>query len=206
MKIFSYIYLFAYYAAVVFVVYVTAVVIARSVIAYLDLNPFSWFSRNVSKYVRRFSEPFLAPVRSYLIRMGFKPTLAPLLTILLFALIGFYSFQVITDALITIKGSIVSVQHNAISSLVGYLLSFLLSIYSLMIMFRIVLEWLMIFGNRLSKFLYRTTEPILAPFRRRIPTIGMFDFSPLLVFLLIMVLQRIVVRSFIAPSEFISLL
>lgn len=199
MRIFSYIYLFAYYAAVVFVVYVTAVVIARWIITYLDLNPFSWFSRNVSKYVRRFSEPFLAPVRSYLIRMGFKPTLAPLLTILLFALSGFYLLQFLHDVIITLVGSIRSIQHGAFVSFIGYLLYGLLAIYSLMIMLRIVLEWLMIYGNRLSKFLYRTTEPVLALFRRIIPRVGMFDFSPLLVFFLIMVLQRIVVSSLINP-------
>jgi YggT family protein len=199
MSILGYIYLFAYYAVIVFVVYVTAIVIARSIITYLDINPFNWFSRNVSKYVRRFSEPYLAPVRSYLIRMGFKPTLAPLLTILLFALSGFYFLQFLQDVIITLVGSIRSAQYGAITSLIGYLLYGLLAIYSLMIMLRIVLEWLMIYGNRLSKFLYRTTEPVLAPFRRIIPRIGMFDFSPLLVFLLIMVLQRIVVSSLINP-------
>jgi len=57
------------------------------------------------------------------------------------------------------------------------------------IIFRAILSW---FSPRptnvLVKFLHRITEPILAPLRRIIPRVGMFDFSPLVA---IIILQTI---------------
>ena len=62
--------------------------------------------------------------------------------------------------------------------------------------------WLLIFGrvimsfvdpmgrNQVSAFLIQTTEPILAPVRRMLPQTGMFDFSPLIVLLILGVIWR----------------
>lgn len=62
--------------------------------------------------------------------------------------------------------------------------------------------WLLIFGrvimsfvdpmgrNQISAFLIQTTEPILGPVRRLLPQTGMFDFSPLIVLLILGVLWR----------------
>jgi YggT family protein len=64
--------------------------------------------------------------------------------------------------------------------------------------------WLLIFGrvlmsfidptgrNQVSAFLIQTTEPILGPVRRLLPQTGMFDFSPLIVLLILGVLWRAV--------------
>jgi YggT family protein len=64
--------------------------------------------------------------------------------------------------------------------------------------------WLLIFGrvlmsfvdplgrNQVSAFLIQTTEPILGPVRRMLPQTGMFDFSPLIVLLILGVLWRAV--------------
>ena len=57
------------------------------------------------------------------------------------------------------------------------------------IIFRAILSW---FSprptNMLAIILYRVTEPFLAPLRRIIPRVGMFDFTPLVA---IIVLQTI---------------
>jgi len=43
--------------------------------------------------------------------------------------------------------------------------------------------------NRVMRFLFRTTEPLLGPLRRMVPQVGMFDISPFLAFIIIWVLQ-----------------
>lgn len=48
---------------------------------------------------------------------------------------------------------------------------------------------------RVTQILYEITEPILGPLRRIIPTVGFIDFSPMVAFLLLSVLQRIVVDA-----------
>jgi YggT family protein len=64
--------------------------------------------------------------------------------------------------------------------------------------------WLLIFGrvlmsfvdptgrNQVSAFLIQATEPLLGPVRRLLPQTGMFDFSPLIVLLILGVLWRAV--------------
>lgn len=44
-----------------------------------------------------------------------------------------------------------------------------------------------------AQFLYRLTEPVLAPIRRVLPPTGMVDFSPMVAMLLIIVLGQILV-------------
>ncbi|CAN5682150.1 hypothetical protein BH24CHL8_BH24CHL8_01310 [soil metagenome] len=48
------------------------------------------------------------------------------------------------------------------------------------------------FGNPISRFLFETSEPLLAPVRRVLPQAGMFDLAPLVVLLLLGVLMRLV--------------
>ncbi|MEN6391031.1 MAG: YggT family protein [Syntrophomonas sp.] len=42
------------------------------------------------------------------------------------------------------------------------------------------------------KFIYDVTEPLMAPFRRLLPGAGGVDFSPMLLFLVIYFLERVV--------------
>lgn len=49
--------------------------------------------------------------------------------------------------------------------------------------------------NPIVRFLYAATEPVLAPLRRRLPWYGGFDISPIVAWLVIIFLQRFLVRS-----------
>ncbi|HKR02681.1 MAG TPA: YggT family protein, partial [Pyrinomonadaceae bacterium] len=51
--------------------------------------------------------------------------------------------------------------------------------------------------NRVLRFLIRVTEPVLAPFRRIIPPLGMFDISPIVVLLLIRLFQEAIAGTLI---------
>jgi YggT family protein len=68
-------------------------------------------------------------------------------------------------------------------------------LFSLLMLARILLSW---FNpdpfNPIVQFLHNTTEPILAPVRRRLPPMGMFDFSPLVVLIGAWVIQQVLVR------------
>jgi YggT family protein len=46
--------------------------------------------------------------------------------------------------------------------------------------------------NAAVRFIYEITEPVMAPFRRLIPPIGGMDFSPIVLFLVLQFLERIV--------------
>lgn len=69
----------------------------------------------------------------------------------------------------------------------------LLQIYQLILLGRVLLSWLpnVDYNNPIVRFLYETTEPVLAPIRRMLPPMGGFDLSPLIVFFGINILMRI---------------
>jgi YggT family protein len=67
----------------------------------------------------------------------------------------------------------------------------LLQILWLGIFIRVLLSWFPIDPNNpIVRVIYEVTEPVLAPFRRVIPRIGMFDLSPLAALLVISALQN----------------
>jgi YggT family protein len=79
-----------------------------------------------------------------------------------------------------------------------------------------VIQWLVIIAaviswvnpdprNPIVQFLYRSTEPILRPFRRLLPPArtGGIDFSPLLVILVILFIRTFLARLFLRPGGLI---
>jgi len=71
----------------------------------------------------------------------------------------------------------------------GYLQEFitiLLNVLLMAIFVRVLLTWFPIDqSNPIVRVLFDVTEPVLAPFRRIIPRIGMFDLSPIAAMLII---------------------
>ncbi len=79
-----------------------------------------------------------------------------------------------------------------------------------------VIQWLVIIAaviswvnpdprNPIVQFLYKTTEPLLRPFRRLLPPsrTGGIDFSPLLLILVIILLKTFLSRLFLRPAGFL---
>ncbi|CAN5744646.1 YggT family protein [soil metagenome] len=63
----------------------------------------------------------------------------------------------------------------------------------LVVLGRVLVSWVdPQFGNPVSRFLFETTEPLLAPVRKVMPQTGMFDFAPLVLLLVLGVLMRVV--------------
>ena len=72
-------------------------------------------------------------------------------------------------------------------------LGMILVILWLLVLGRVLMSWVDPMGRtQLGGFLIQATEPILAPVRRLMPQTGMFDFSSLIVLLVLGVLMRLV--------------
>lgn len=69
----------------------------------------------------------------------------------------------------------------------------LLTIYKYILLASVIISWVNADPyNPLVSFIYRITEPLLSRIRRHMPNTGMIDFSPLVAFALIYVLQIVV--------------
>lgn len=79
---------------------------------------------------------------------------------------------------------------------IAQVLNILLTIYMWVIIIRALISWVNPDPfNPIVQFLYRVTEPALAPIRHRIPNIGGIDISPLVAILIIIFLQTFFVGS-----------
>ena len=66
----------------------------------------------------------------------------------------------------------------------------LVNIYFFALLAMIILSWVAAgSGNPAIALLHQITEPVMAPFRKILPAMGGLDFSPILVFILINVIQ-----------------
>ena len=85
-----------------------------------------------------------------------------------------------------------------------------LDLYIWLLIASAILSWLIAFNvvntrnqfvASVSEFLYRITEPVLAPIRNIMPNLGGLDVSPIVVILIIMFIQRII-SYYIYPAVF----
>ena len=67
----------------------------------------------------------------------------------------------------------------------------LCEVLTLAIFIRVILSWFLTRPNTLSIILEKITEPILAPLRRIIPRLGMFDFTPLVAIILLQLIASL---------------
>ncbi|MFN2576978.1 MAG: YggT family protein [Pyrinomonadaceae bacterium] len=170
-------------------------IILRSLFNYLDVNP---FTRHAA-YLRRATEPILAPARAMLRGFRLDPKAAPLIVIILLIVAGYLVIQIAGTFLNTIAGvlfALTSHRADATTGIIGYLLFGFLGLYTMAIFVRIIFSWVgMSYANPLMRFVVRITEPLLGPLRRMVPVVGMFDISPLVAFLIIWVCQSAVAST-----------
>jgi YggT family protein len=169
-----------------------ALMLIRLILQLVDVNPFG----RISLGVRRVTDPLVSPVRRGLINFGADPKYAPLIVILLVILVGYFALSLVSAVLGTIAGVLLAVASGAPVALVGHILYGLLTIYSLLILVRIVFSWGMVsYANPLMRFLVTATDPLLVPLRRMIPPLGMFDISPIIAFFIIFLFQQAIAAT-----------
>ncbi|HET6668913.1 MAG TPA: YggT family protein [Pyrinomonadaceae bacterium] len=200
MLIISRIYLFVSWAVTLVILGTILLVILRLIANQVDLNPFG----SVSITLRRLTDPLVAPVRRALRGFGVDPKYAPLVTILIAILLGWFVLQLVANVANTMAGVLLSSQRAAIGPLVGYLLYGSLALYSLLIFVRIIFSWVMVsHSNRVMRFLVNTTEPLMGPLRRIVPPMGRFDISPIVAFVIIWVFQMAVAGTLLRGWQLI---
>ena len=77
-----------------------------------------------------------------------------------------------------------------------------LNMYMWIVIAAVILSWLVAFNvintrnpfvAAVAEFLYRITEPVLRPIRNLMPHLGGIDISPIILFLIIILIQRVIV-------------
>ena len=195
-------YLFFTWAIQAIIVAIVALMILRLIADAADLNPFAWTSRTL----RSFTDGLVMPVRGALRNVGVDPKFAPLVVILVSILLGYFLVQIVGAIATTLDGVVSGLRTGAIVSVVGFILSGLISLYILFIFMRVIFSWGMIsYHNRVMRFLVNVTEPMLGPLRHMIPPVARMDISPLVAILILWLFQAAIAGTLLrgaAPMNF----
>jgi len=90
------------------------------------------------------------------------------------------------------------------------IIDIVLNLYVWLLIAAAILSWLIAFNvvntrnqfvSAVAEFLYRITEPLLAPIRSFLPNLGGLDISPIILILIIMFAER-VITYYVYPAVF----
>jgi YggT family protein len=179
------------YALLIFV----AFLILRLIFNYTDPNPFGKVGR-FSYHLKKHTDRFVYPAARLLANFRIDTRLAPIITILITAVLALFALNVIHNTFFIIDGLSAGVAAGKANWIIGFIIYAILSVLVLFIFIRFIASWFVFTRNTFLGFVQRVTDPILLPAQRLIPPIGMFDISAMLVLILIQLLQAVVLNIF----------
>ena len=171
-------------------------IILRLIFNYADPNPFGVVGRFGFK-IRKITERFVYPSARLLANLRVDTRLAPLVTMFIALVLTYFASQIIGNTFFVIDGLTAGVATGNPKMFIGYVLYGLLSVLILFIFIRFIAQWFVFASNTFLGFVMRVTNPIMLPFQKLIPPIGMFDISAMVVLILIGLLQSFVLSVFV---------
>ena len=140
------------------------------------------FYNPISRFLVKITNPLVIPLRKIIPGVG-GLDLASLFLALLLQVLAIVALMLINGL------GMPSPLLLLVWSVLG-LVGLLVNIYFFALLAMIILSWIAGgSGNPAVALLYQITEPVMAPFRKLLPAMGGLDFSPILLFILINVIQ-----------------
>jgi YggT family protein len=152
------------------------------------IDPFAAWPR----LVRRISDPILLPLERRVIGAGGSPQNAPL-WLLGLVIGGGLLLLSLTQWLISTAAGLVLLADGGPRVWIEVLLSAVFTILMAAILIRVIASWLGIGPHRKwMRPVYALTNWLIDPIRRILPPVGIFDFSPMVAWLVLYVLRGFV--------------
>ena len=140
------------------------------------------FYNPISQFLVKITNPVVVPLRRVIPGYGGLDLSSLLLSILL-QLLAIVALLLLNGLALPNPGLLLL---WAVLGVIGLLVN----IYFFALLAMIILSWVAPGSNHPAiHLLYQVTEPVMAPFRKALPPMGGMDFSPILVFILINVIQ-----------------
>jgi YggT family protein len=173
---------------VVALVYASVVALTHWAVRRRKIGPFGAWPR----WVRRASDPVLLPLERRVIRFGGSPQDAPL-WLLGIVIVGGLLLVSLTNWLLGVAGSVSALASAEPRDWIRFLVSAAFTVVMVAIFIRVIASW---FGigpyRKWMRPLVFLTDWIIEPIRRLLPPMGMFDFSPMVAWLVLWVARGLV--------------
>jgi len=180
---------------IAFLIFLAALVL-RLIFNYTDPNPFGKIGR-FSYHLKKRTDRFVYPAARFLANFRVDTRLAPLLTLLIAAVLTYFALNIIWESFWVFEKLGDANRAGNVSAFIGFAIYGLLDVLILFIFIRFISAWFVFHRNTFLGFVHRVTNPILLPVQKLIPPIGMFDISAMIVLILISLIQTYVIRAFV---------
>ena len=140
------------------------------------------FYNPISQFLGKITNPLVIPLRRVIPGIG-GLDLASLLLAVLLQVLAIVALMLLNG--LGMPNPLLLVVWSTLG-----IVGLLVNIYFFALLAMIILSWVAAgSGNPAIALLHQITEPVMAPFRKILPAMGGLDFSPILVFILINVIQ-----------------
>ncbi len=173
-----------------------ALLMLRLIFNYSDPNPFGKIGR-FSFELKKRTDKFVYPAARFLANFRVDTRLAPLVTLFIAGALTYFGLGIVHNTFFIIDELSKGIISGNIKAVIGIILYAILSVFVLFIFIRFISAWFVFTRSTFLGFVKKVTDPVMIPFQRLIPTIGMFDISAMVVLILIGFLQTIVLRVFV---------
>jgi YggT family protein len=149
------------------------------------INPFNPLAR----FLRQTIEPILRPLERRIVRAGGLPSSAPLWALAI-SIVGGIVLISLTDFLIAQVVQIGFAFSGDPRGIYVLLVHWTILILQIGLIVRVLISWLPISPySRWVRWSFTISEPILRPLRQFVPSLGMFDITPIIAYFLLEILE-----------------
>ncbi|HEV2017304.1 MAG TPA: YggT family protein [Gemmatimonadaceae bacterium] len=148
----------------------------------------------IARFCRTTIDPFISPIEKRVLRAGGTPASAPLWALAAVVIGGILLLTLLDVIRIEVMRSIVASQEGA-AGIFHLLVSWTFTVLKLALVVRVISSWLPISPySPWIRWSYALSEPILAPLRRIVPTLGGLDLTPILAYFLLNIIESVLFR------------
>ena len=148
----------------------------------------------IARFCRSTVDPFIAPIERRVVRAGGLPAAAPLWALAVVVIGGILLLTLLDVIRSEVIRSIVASQDGA-AGIFHLLVSWTFTLLKVALVVRVISSWLPVSPNSgWVRWSYMLSEPILAPMRRIVPSMGGLDLTPILAYFLLNLTESILFR------------
>jgi len=165
----------------------TLIALAGWLVRTRRVSPF----RALGRALRAVSDPVTRPIERRLVRSGGNPLNAGWWLVIGTAVIGVLLLSLI-DWLIQAGLELGVVAHGGPRQMLALAVALIYDILIVALILRVIGSWIGVFGySRWLRPAYVLTDWLVEPIRRLLPTVGAFDLSPIVAWLVLWVLRQV---------------
>ena len=148
----------------------------------------------IARFCRSTIDPLIAPIERKVVRAGGTPAAAPLWALAAVVVGGILLLTLLDFIRLEIAQSIIASQNGA-AGIFHLLVSWTFTILKIALLVRVISSWLPISPYSVwVRWSYFLSEPILAPMRRIVPSLGGLDITPILAYFLLNLTESLLFR------------